>query len=777
MTSGVGGKRSEPAAESVVPLSHSHGPYPTTDDHGHLVQFYESDPVLVASVSAFLGAGLGAGEGAIVIATATHREALEHRLNAQGINVAGVMARNQLQMLDARETLAKFMIKGMPDEDLFIKVIGGAVAKASVGHPGMRAFGEMVALLWEDHNPEAAIALEKFWNTLGKTLAFSLLCAYPIRGFGDSSQGKMFTRVCQEHSAIIPVETYQENAPVADRIRAVAVLQQKALALEAEIVERRRIEEALRMATGELASQVDELKSLHEAGSRHQAQLSESERRFRTMADSAPVMIWLAGPEGHRNYVNKPWLEFTGNTLEQELSRPSGDGIHPDDVTAAREALRIAREGKTGFRSEFRYRRADGAWRWLINTGTPCRSESGAYLGFIGSCIDVTESKDAEEHLRQAQKMEAVGRLAGGIAHDFNNLLTAINGYSEMALAMVTDDGTSLKEFLGEIKRSGERAASLTQQLLAYSRKQILAPTVFDLNETVRDMDRMLRRLIGEHLRMECILEPGLGMIQADPGQIQQIILNLVLNARDAMPGGGCLTLQTSNVVPDGKESADHRPHVLLAVRDTGTGMTPEVKARIFEPFFTTKEVGRGTGLGLSSVYGIIRQSGGFVHVDSEPGKGSAFLIYLPIAAERSGAAGADTGAAAQTAGRHHETILLVEDEETVRKFIQRTLLAQGYEVLEAKDGEVALRIGESHPKIDLLLTDVVMPNLNGTMLAERLKLIHPGMGTLFMSGYTDTVFLPGGILDAGSRFLQKPFGQADLLQKVKDLLDARARS
>jgi PAS domain S-box-containing protein len=558
-------------------------------------------------------------------------------------------------------------------------------------------------------------------------------------------------------------------------MRSVAILQQKAQALEAEIEERKRIEEALRIATSELRDQVEEMKAVQEASRRYEAVLSESERRFRTMADSAPVLMWLTDARGKCVYVNRPWLEFTGNSMEAELARDPGEGVHPDDAAKCGETVRKAAESKMGFHMEYRYRRADGAWRWLLDTGSPRRGEDGSFLGYIGSCVDITDAKDTEDQLRQAQKMEAVGRLAGGIAHDFNNLLTAINGYSEMALAMAADDAT-LTEFLSEIKRAGERAASLTHQLLAYSRKQILAPAVFDLNETVADMERMLRRLIGEHIEMESILAPGLGMVRADPGQVQQIILNLVLNARDAMPGGGRLILETSNVIPDARPDQSSLPHVMLSVRDTGSGMSADVKARIFEPFFTTKDVGKGTGLGLSSVYGIIRQSGGFVTVESEAGRGSEFRVHLPIA-EADIVPGPGTGGQARQESSRNETILLVEDEETVRKFIHRTLTGHGYVVLEAKDGPTALVLGEKCHNLDMLLTDVIMPNMNGAVLAERLKAFHPGMGILFMSGYTDNVFLPGGLLEPGAKFLQKPFAQADMLQKVKELLDSRARA
>jgi PAS domain S-box-containing protein len=738
------------------------------------VRFYEDEEALASAVAEYLAQGFARGEAGLALLAPRRGASVRERLAGLGHDAEALQRSGQLVIVDASETLAGLMTPaGRPDEDAFMRLIGGLVAKTSVGRAGLRAYGEMAALLWEDRNPEAALALEKLWNKLGRTVAFSLLCAYPIRGLGGPGQGRLSARICDEHGRILPAESYPDGAPPEERQRALAGLQAKTQRLEAEIAERARIEEALRRSIAELEERIEGMRSRHEAAARHEAALAESESRFRAMADSAPVLIWLSAPDGRRLYVNRPWLEFTGMSEAEELARGM-DGVHPEDRAQVEAIYAKAVDARAAFRSEFRYRRADGAWRWMLNTGTPRLGPDGSFLGFIGTCMDVTEHREIEEQLRQAQKMEAVGRLAGGIAHDFNNLLTAINGYSEMAMAQAGETG-SMREFLAEIKRAGERAASLTQQLLAYSRKQILAPVTFDLNETVADMDRMLRRLIGEHIRMECELERGLGLIQADPGQVQQIILNLVLNARDAMPEGGTLTLETANVVPDAGPDHSSRPHAMLAVRDTGSGMTPEVRARIFEPFYTTKAVGKGTGLGLSSAYGIVRQSGGFITVESEPGRGSAFKVHFPIVEkEAAGNAGGAGPAPLPPAGRGG-TILLVEDEEAVRRFMLRILESEGYHVLEAKDGAAALLLGEKCRRIDLLLADMVLPHMNGPALADRLKPIHPGLGILFISGYADSVFLPGGALEPGAAFLQKPFAQPDLLAKVRELMAARA--
>jgi two-component system, cell cycle sensor histidine kinase and response regulator CckA len=680
-------------------------------DQNHIVRFYEDDDVLIQSVSEFIGAGLGAGEAALAICTPEHRQALEAKLVRNGLDVQSLLARGQFLSLDAGETLGKFMRDGLPDENLFMQAIGGMMAVAAVDRRRLRAFGEMVALLWAGGNPEAALKLEELWNKLGQTLSFSLYCAYPIHGFKDKSHGSLFSRICGEHTEVVPAESYREST------------------------------------------------------------LDASEIRFRAMADSAPVMLWMTDPDGSTSYVNRPWLEFTGRPLAEELQREPTHGIHKDDLERTRNAFSQAARTRTPFRVEYRYQRFDAAYRWMLDTGTPRFSKDNDFLGFIGCCIDITGNKETEDQLRQAQKMEAVGRLAGGIAHDFNNLLTAINGYSEMAL-MLVDGNENLKDYLGEIKRSGDRAASLTQQLLAYSRKQSLAPAIFDLNESVLEMDRMLRRLIGEHIQMDSVLDPDLGLVRADPGQIQQIILNLVLNARDAMQGGGRLGFQTANVILDkGQDTPAPRQYAMLAVRDTGMGMNAEIRSRIFEPFFTTKEVGKGTGLGLSSVHGIIEQSGGIIEVESEPGRGSVFRIYLPIVEAENNRNDDRAGEIPETA-RGSETILLVEDEETVRKFIVRTLTSQGYTILEAEDGPTAIALSATNGHIDLLLTDVVMPNMNGATLAEKLKTLHPNLQVLFMSGYTDNIFHPGGIIDPSAKFIQKPFGKTDLQLKIEELLD-----
>jgi signal transduction histidine kinase len=388
---------------------------------------------------------------------------------------------------------------------------------------------------------------------------------------------------------------------------------------------------------------------------------------------------------------------------------------------------------------------------------------------------EVAERKLAEEQLRQAQKMEAVGKLAGGVAHDFNNLLTAITGHSELAMRRLKQDDP-LYDKLEKIKKAGDRAAALTHQLLAFSRKQILQPKVLDLNQVVFEMNKMLQPLIGEDINLLTKLRPNLGMIKADPGQLEQVLMNLSVNARDAMPKGGKLTIETANVYLDEEYASRHLSitsgwYVMLAVSDTGTGMDAETQERIFDPFFTTKEVGKGTGLGLSTVYGIVKQSGGNIWVYSELGQGTTFKVYLPCVDRR--AEEPETAIDGNNLSVGDETVLLVEDEEMVREMAKEILEESGYQVLEAKHGHEALLIAEQYRgHIHLMLSDVVMPQMSGRELAERFAPLRKEMKVLYMSGYTDDAIVHHGVLDEGTAFIEKPFTPNALARKVRETLN-----
>jgi PAS domain S-box-containing protein len=399
--------------------------------------------------------------------------------------------------------------------------------------------------------------------------------------------------------------------------------------------------------------------------------------------------------------------------------------------------------------------------------------EEVQFIGGVG--IDITERRQLEDQLRQSQKMEAIGRLAGGVAHDFNNLLTVISGYGHMIMRDLPHDDP-LHSCVEEVLKASSRATSLTNQLLAFSRRQVIQPKILDLNALVANMDRMLRRVIGEHIELETVLSPGIGGVKADAGQLEQVIMNLAVNARDAMSEGGKLSIRTSNV--DVRRSsrvhADVRPgsYVRLTVADTGKGMDAEIMVHLFEPFYTSKETGKGTGLGLSTVYGIVKQSGGEIVVESEPGRGAIFNIYLPRITDLTQRTPATQGERSVRAGT--ETILLVEDEIGVRQLVREMLHRLGYKIHEASSGADAVRIFAQHQNtIDLLLTDVIMPQMSGRDLAERLKALQSSLKVLYISGYTDDMLAHHGVLESNVYLLQKPFAPDELAKKLREVLDA----
>jgi PAS domain S-box-containing protein len=487
--------------------------------------------------------------------------------------------------------------------------------------------------------------------------------------------------------------------------------------------------------------------------------------------------IVITDTEGLIEYVNPAFERISGYTKAEvagQTCRVLKSGQMGKDVY---EELWSTIKGGEVWTGHLINRRKDGSLYQEQATISPVRNSSGEIINFVAVKQDITQRVQLEDQFLQSQKMEAVGKLAGGVAHDFNNLLTAITGYSDLTMRKLQSEDP-LRHNLEQIKRAGDRAAGLTRQLLAFSRKQVLQPKVLSLNTVVSDLSKMLQRLIGEDIQLETSLEPALGTVKADPGQIEQVIMNLAVNSRDAMPGGGKLMIETGNVFLDQAYISRHVSitpghYVLIAVSDNGAGMDEKTRQRIFEPFFTTKEAGKGTGLGLSTVYGIVKQSGGNIWVYSEVGQGTTFKVYLPRIDEPlevQPLRAIDPGMLQGV-----ETVLLVEDEEMVRKLARQILETCGYKVLEAPHGGAALLLCERHDgPLHLMLTDVVMPEMSGRELMQRLSPIRPEMRVLFMSGYTEHAIVYHGVVEAETHFIQKPFTPEALARKVREVLDER---
>ena len=505
-------------------------------------------------------------------------------------------------------------------------------------------------------------------------------------------------------------------------------------------------------------------------------QLQKQRSQLSAVIEQTSESVVITDGEGNIQYVNPAFEKITG------YGRSEAIGRNPRLLKSGKQSPAFYRElwqtisSRQVWHGRLVNKKKDGSLFTEEATITPIRDNLGRVVNYVAVKRDVTRELQLEEQYRQAQKMEAIGLLAGGIAHDFNNLLTAINGFAELLQFQLPVDSPQ-QELVEKIFKGGQRAADLVRQLLAFSRNQIIEPKTLNLNTTLKAFEKMLGRFIGEHIQLETVLASELWFVIADPSQIEQIFLNLVVNARDAMPDGGQLTIETANVVlVDADETAIHLEvdpgeYVMVAISDTGIGMSEEVQARIFEPFFTTKEMGKGTGLGLATVYGIVKQNNGSIWVYSEEGQGTTFKIYLPRAVEAADSPPEQSWT--QALPRGSETILLVEDEPMICELVAEMLRKQGYQVLEAGDGFEALRLAqELDGTLNLLVTDVIMPGMNGKDLADKLKESRPNLKVLFISGYSDDMIARHGVLEPGVALIEKPFDSNSLAHKVRQVLE-----
>jgi two-component system cell cycle sensor histidine kinase/response regulator CckA len=507
--------------------------------------------------------------------------------------------------------------------------------------------------------------------------------------------------------------------------------------------------------------------------------LRESEERFRELAENVREVFFVTDADtGRLLYTNPAYETVFGQSREYAYSKPLAwtEVVQPDDRPHMMAAPRtVAELGQTTVNT-FRVVQPDGTHRWLRSRSTPVKDAAGKFSRVVGIVEDITELRRAEEQFHKAQKMEAVGRLAGGVAHDFNNLLVAIIGTADLLLADLGLEDPRRAD-VQEISKAGWRAASVTRQLLAFSRQQVLERKVLNVNVLVADLEKLLVRVIGEDVELKTVLAPDVGNVRADSGQLEQVIMNLAVNSRDAMPHGGKLTIETAMVDLDESFARLHEPlrpgrYVMVAVSDSGTGMSEVTKDRIFEPFFTTKGLGKGTGLGLATVYGIVKQSDGHVWVYSELGHGTTFKIYLPGVDQPTTPHDRPSGGSARLTGT--ESILLVEDDEQVRASTRRMLASLGYRAVEAEGGAQALEMVQGDEgTFDLLITDVVMPGLSGPRLMAAVRQQQPGLRALYLSGYSDESIVLHGVLESGVPFLQKPFSLTALARKVREVLDA----
>jgi PAS domain S-box-containing protein len=509
-----------------------------------------------------------------------------------------------------------------------------------------------------------------------------------------------------------------------------------------------------------------------------QAALERSESRYRSLALASASVVWTSNDEGVFVGDGTTWAAFTGQSPAEYEGWGWLDAIHPEDREPTAASWRRAVERKEVYYAEYRLLRHDGQYRRVTSRGVPVLGADGPLMEWVGACTDVEDDRRAADHLRQAQRIEAVGSLAGGLAHEVNNMMTAVIGFGGFVLKGLPEDHPNRSD-VAEMVKAATRAAGVTRQLLAFTRQQVLQPTVLDLNLVVTDLTRMLSGFLGADVDLHVRLDPGTGRVRADRGQLEQVIINLALNARYAMTSGGRLTLATSSVTLDDGYARRHpgtviQPgdYIVLSVTDNGAGMDPATRTRAFEPFFTTKPVGQGTGLGLSTAYGIVKQSGGYIWLYSEPGHGTSVKLYLPRVSDPLSRPSRPI-AAPRGQG---ETILVVEDEEAVRTLARRTLEEAGYEVLEAATGREGLKVLLSAP-VDMVLCDVILPEMSGHELGRRLVVIRPEVPILYMSGYPGLDVAERGLIAHDAPFIEKPFTAAGLAQSVRGLLTTNGRS
>jgi PAS domain S-box-containing protein len=727
----------------------------------HVCPIHDSEAERMAVTIPFIKTGLAQGECCFHVAHEMPREELLQTLAAADIDVIGEQKRGALRILAKEEA---YLWSGAFDSKAILDFLSKAEATAlTSGFSGFRFMGEMTWALESKIIGDRLIEYEALLNRFMKSSHSIVFCQYNRQRFAPP----FIHDILRTHPKAI----------VGNLLRSNPYYEPPEIILDSEKTT------TLEFKTKRVDWWISHLKSaapdyLHQDSD--ETKLREKDNLIQLLLDSTAEAIYSMDLDGNCTLSNPVCTrllgytspdELTGKNMHAMIHHTKADGTaYPGESCSIERTLR---EGKECHVVGDCFWRKDGTPFDVEYWSYPIRRD-GVMVGVVVTFFDITERLKNEDQLRQSQKMESIGQLAGGVAHDFNNLLTVITGYSELLLQTMSPLDPSRKR-VEEIKKAGERSASLTRQLLAFSRKQVLASKVLNLNSVVKDTESLLQRVIGEDINLTSVLHSRLDHIKGDSGQLEQVLLNLAVNARDAMPQGGKLTIETANLELGRdylKIHADMRPgpYVMLSVTDSGAGMSPEVQKRIFEPYYTTKELGKGTGLGLAMVHGVVKQSEGYIEVYSEPGLGTSFKIYLPRAEASAPEVEALPGL--EDAPQGTETLLLVEDEEAVRALISTVLQESGYTVLEAGSSEAALRIVDNYAgRIHMLVTDVVMPGECGRVLAEKLVAQYPKMKVLYLSGYTDDSVIRHGILQEKVDFLQKPFSPLVLAKKVREIL------